>query len=111
MLNSMLREIYTRTKEDALRSFTVRLLARESALSHNYTEMIFYNTELIKDYHNSVNELTALYDLATYYAEIEQKLAKVSEFFFRMKETYPVENLTLFAGINLGNNFESFEKK
>jgi len=97
----MLREIYTRTKEDALRSFTVRLLARESALSHNYTEMIFY----------SVNELTALYDLATYYAEIEQELAKVSEFFSRMKETYPAENLTLFAGINLGNNFESFEKK
>ena len=28
-----------------------------------------------------------------------------------MKEAYPEEDLTLFVGIILGNNFESFEKE
>ncbi|NWF89026.1 MAG: right-handed parallel beta-helix repeat-containing protein [Ignavibacteriaceae bacterium] len=101
-LSSSLTKIYSRTKEDALRPFAVRLLARESALANNYKDMVAYNTELINNYPNTVNELTALYDLANYYFECEQDLVKANEYYSRMKEAFPDEDLTVFAGINLG---------
>jgi parallel beta-helix repeat protein len=110
-LNSNLMEIYNRAKDDLLRPFAIRLLARETALSDNNKEMIFYNTELINNYPNSVNELTALYDLVVYYAETEQDLTRAKGFYSRMREAYPDEDLTLFAGINLGINLGDLKKK
>jgi len=109
-LNDILMRIYNRAKGDSLRPYAVRLLAREAALSDNSIEMISYNKELVDYYPNSVNELTALYDLVTYYAEIEQNLTKAREFFLRMKEAYPDEDLTKFAGINLGENLGNLKK-
>ncbi len=43
-LNNFLNEIYNRAKDDPLRPFAVRILARETALSNNYEKMISYNT-------------------------------------------------------------------
>lgn len=109
-LKNILSGINSRAKDDLLRPFAVRLLAREAALSNN-KDMVFYNTELVKNYPNSVNELTALYDLIIYYSETEQDLAIANSYFSRLKEVYPDEDLTLFAGINLGINLGDLKKE
>lgn len=109
-LNTVLTNIYNRVKSDSLRPFVVRLLARKNALSKNFDKILFYNTEIIENYPSSVNELTALYDLITYYADIENDLTKAQPLFTRMLNTYPEEDLTKFAAINLGYNFENLKK-
>ena len=101
-LNDLLANINNRAKDDLLRPFAIRLLAREAALTNNNKDMVLYNTELINNYPNSVNELTALYDLVVYYSEIEKDVEKAKGFYSRLKEAYPKEDLTLFAEINLG---------
>src|SRR5690606_27558820 len=98
---------YDRAKSDSLRPFAVRLLARENALSNNLNKMIFFNNEIIDNYQNSVNELTALYDLITYYSVIASDTIKAQTLFARMINNYPEEDLTKFAAINLGYNFEN----
>lgn len=110
-LNDILMEVYNRVKEDSLRPFAIRLLAREAALANNYDKMISYNTELINDYPNTVNELPALYDLVTYYIEIEQDTIKSKEYFTRMVEEYLDEDLTKFASIDLGVYLKNIKKE
>ncbi len=51
-----------------------------------------------------------MYDLLTYYAEIEEDLTKANEYYARMKEAYPEEDLTKFAGIDLGENLGDIKK-
>lgn len=109
-LNTVLTGVYDRAKSDSLRPFAVRLLARENALSDNLNKMIFFNNEIIDNYPNSVNELTALYDLITYYSVIENDIIKAQALFTRMLNNYPEEDLTKFAAINLGYNFENLKK-
>ncbi|MFA6596869.1 MAG: right-handed parallel beta-helix repeat-containing protein [Ignavibacteriaceae bacterium] len=103
-LNDILEKVIKRAKEDSLRPFALRLLAREAALSNNSLEMLSYNKELVANYPNSSNELSALFDLITYYTDIEQDVAKTDEFYARMVKAFPNEDLTKFAGINLGKN-------
>lgn len=110
-LTNMLSEILNRDKNDLLKPFAIRLLAREAALTNNNKEMVFYNAGLINNYPNSVNELTALYDLLVYYSEVEQDFEKAKGFYSRLKEAYPKEDLTLFAGINLGINLGDLKKE
>jgi tetratricopeptide (TPR) repeat protein len=107
--DEILRSVYNRDKEDSLRPFAVRLLAREEALLGNFDEMIFYNTEIIENYPNSSNEISALYDLVNYYAEEEDSVTS-SKYLKRMNEIYPDDDLTLFANINLGLNSEYLGK-
>ncbi|MDF1612694.1 right-handed parallel beta-helix repeat-containing protein [Stygiobacter electus] len=97
---------------NSLRPFAVRLLAREAAVSNDTTKMLSYNKELVENYPNTNNELTALYDLIIYYTQIENNLTLANQYFTRMKETYPEEDLTKFAEKYLRNlGIEAEEKK
>ena len=110
-LNDLLAKVSKRAKGDSLRPYALRFLAREAALAHDTRAMISYNKELVDIYTNSSNELSALYDLTTHYAEIEQDYSKASEFYSRMVKAYPDEDLTKFATINLSNNFGQMKKE
>jgi len=109
-LNDLLAKVCKRAKGDSLIPYALRFLAREAALAHNARGMISYNTEIITNYPNSSNELSALYDLTTHYAEIEQDFTKADQYYSRMVTAYPKEDLTLFAGINLGSNQASLKQ-
>jgi parallel beta-helix repeat protein len=99
--NDILTSVYDRSKEDPLRPFAVRLLARDAALKDKTDQMILYNNEIIEYYPNSSNEVSALYDLTNYYYETEQNNL-ATKYLKRMEEVYPENDLTLFAKINLG---------
>jgi len=109
-LNNLLTKFSKRAKSDSLRPYALRLLAREAALAHDTRAMITYNKELVDTYPNSSNELSALYDLTIHYSEIEQDYTKANEYYSRMVTAYPKEDLTLFAGINLGGNQASLKQ-
>lgn len=104
----VLMNVYNRTKEYPLRPFAVRLLARNAAMNGKTKDMIFYNTEIIENYSNSSNEVSALYDLVNYYYENEQN-DLATGYLKRMEEVYPKNDLTLFARVNLG--LSSFDLK
>lgn len=99
--NDLLTSIYDRSKEDPLRPFAVRLLARDAALKDKTEQMITYNNEIIENYPNTSNEISALYDLANYYYESDQN-DLATKYLKRMEDVYPENDLTLFAKINLG---------
>jgi len=109
-LNDLLTKVSKRAKGDSLSPYALRFLAREAALAHNARGMISYNNELVANYPNSSNELSALYDLTTHYAEIEQDFTKADQYYSRMVTAYPKEDLTLFAGINLGGSQASLKQ-
>jgi len=109
-LNDLLTKVSKRAKGDSLIPYSLRFLAREAALARDTRGMISYNTEIITNYPNSSNELSALYDLTTHYAEIEQDFTKADQYYSRMVTGYPKEDLTLFAGINLGGNQASLKQ-
>ena len=108
-LDDILKNVYNRSKEDPLRPFAVRLLAREAALQNKTDEMIAYNTEIIENYPNSSQEVSALYDLVNYYYEIEEDNVTANKYLKKMAEAYPDNDLTLFAKVNLG--LTSFDLK
>jgi hypothetical protein len=108
--DDILKTIYNRDKEDQLRPFATRLLARETALVSSYDEMISYNTEIINNYPNSANEISALYDLVNYYSEIKEDNVTANKYLERMNEIYPKDDLTLFANINLALYSKNLEK-
>lgn len=107
----VLIDIYKQEKGEMLKPYAIRLLARESALIGDYKNMVAYNTELVNDFPNSINELSALYDLIIYYAEVEEDIAKAKEFLSRMNEVYPEEDLTLFANINMSQFAGNLKKE
>ncbi len=109
--DDILKSIYNRDKEDQLRPFATRLLARETALVSSYDEMISYNTEIINNYPNSVNEISALYDLVNYYSEIKEDFVTANKYLERMNEIYPKDDLTLFANINFALYSKNLEKE
>lgn len=109
-LNNVLSKVSKRVKEDSLRPYAIRLLARDAALANNFSSMLSYNKELVANYPNSSNELSALFDLITYYTDIEQDSTKTDEYYTLMVKAYPKEDLTKFAGINLGKNKKSLKK-
>jgi|GEM_PF-6582566 len=101
-----------RSQGNLLRPFAVRLLARETALLNDTTKMLAYNKELVKNYPNTNNEMTALYDLIIYYSGAGNNPALAKQYFPRMKEAYPEEDLTKIAEKYLKNlGIEVEEKK
>ena len=100
--NDVLTSVYQREKEYPLRPFAVRLLARNAALEDNVENMIAYNTEIIENYPNSSHEVSALYDLVDYYYKIEEDEVTANKYLKKMIETYPDNDLTLCAKVNLG---------
>ncbi|PIW98499.1 MAG: hypothetical protein COZ80_10295, partial [Ignavibacteria bacterium CG_4_8_14_3_um_filter_37_9] len=58
-LNDLLTKVSKRAKGDSLSPYALRFLAREAALAHNARGMISYNNELVANYPNSSNELSA----------------------------------------------------
>ena len=109
-VTNLLTARYNASEKDMLRPFAIRLLARDAALSKNFEDMVSYNTELVNKYPNSNNELAALYDLVTYYIDIKEDFTKAKEYYSRMTEAYPDEDLTKFAAINLGEDLGSIKK-
>ena len=109
-LKDILAKVTKRAKEDSLRPFALRFLAREAALSNNTLEMLSYNKEIVANYPNSSNELSALFDLITYYTDVEQDVTKTDEYYTRMVKAYPDEDLTKFAAINLRKNKKNLKK-
>lgn len=101
------------SSENSLRPFAARLLAREAALSNDTTNMLLYNKEIVKNYSSTENELPALFDLAIYYSETGNNLSKTKEYFSRMEDAYPEEDLTKMAEIILENKIDvkNFNKK
>ncbi len=106
----LVQELYRRPASDSLRPFAVRLLARGAALTNNYTDMVKYNTEVVNNYPSSSNELAALYDLVSYYSQIENNPDLAVKYLTRMKAVYPDEDLTLFAQINMGEKVDIYNR-
>ena len=100
-LESALEKIYLKDNRNKLKPFALRLLARSSALSRDYQTMIKYNTEIIENYYDTTNVVSALYDLTNYYFDIENNLVKGKEYLDKMNKLYPDEDLTMFANMNI----------
>ncbi len=109
-VKNLLTAKYNASEKDMLRPFAIRLLARDAALSNNFEYMVSYNTELVNKYPNTNNELAALYDLVTYYIDMKEDFTKAKEYYSRMTEAYPDEDLTRFAAINLGEDLGIIKK-
>lgn len=91
--------------QNKLRPFAIRLLEREAALSDDFVNVVAYNKELTEAYPNSIHEVSALYNLISYYVAMENNFEEAGNYFEKMKGLYPEERLTLFASIKLGQNF------
>jgi len=96
-LISTLKAVPSRPAGDSLKPFAIRLLAREAALSKDFAGANRYNTDLVNNYPNSVNQLCALYDPMEYDLVATNDTAKAQIYLSEMVANYPNESLTATA--------------
>ncbi len=104
-ITSTLDAIYSSAK-NPLRPFALQLLSRNAALLKDMSVYLACNKEMVSLYPNSEHQLLALYNLVNYYLEMENDLTHTQKYYQIMKKTYPEEDLTLFAAINIGEKVD-----
>jgi hypothetical protein len=65
-LTVLLNDLSAKEMGDPLRPFGLKLSARQAALNGEYAEFSAYNNQLIKEYPQSIHELTSLFDEISY---------------------------------------------
>jgi len=101
-VSSLLQDLRSQPVSTFLRPFALRLLSRDAAVSKDDGLANIYRMEILKDYPESEHELTTLYDLIVYYVEGEDNLQMAHTLLGKMIKSYPDENLTYMARIELG---------
>lgn len=101
-LSNLLMELHNEPKDQLLRPFAVRLLAREAGLAGDFATAKNYREELVRDYPSSPHEVAAFYDQIVQYVEVEDNRLEAKILLERMKEAYPEDDLTTAARILLG---------
>jgi len=106
-----LKDLYE-NENNSLKPFAIRILCKEAALLDNMAKVVSLNKELINKYSNTDHEISALYNLVTYYISSDN-FTEAKKYYDQLKAKYPAEDLTKFAGINLGekNNLGDNSKK
>ncbi|MCL5267673.1 MAG: T9SS type A sorting domain-containing protein [Bacteroidetes bacterium] len=99
---TMLKSVAGRSAADSLKPFAIRLLAREAALSKDFAAANSYNTELVNNYPNSVNQMTALYDLMEYNLVVAKNSQEAQSYLSQLVSDYPGADLTKEAQYIMG---------
>ncbi len=98
----VLQSVANRPAGDSLKPFAIRLLAREAALRKDFADANNYNMELVNNYANSSNQVSALYDLMEYNLVVANDVPKAQTFLSDMVNEYPNDSLTAMAKFVMG---------